>query len=125
VTGVGPAIAAAVVEWFSQARNRRVLEKLRRAGVWPREKATAKAKEPQTLAGLTFVITGTLPGMTREEAKALIVGRGGRVSEGVGRSTSYVVAGEAPGSKLRKAQELGVPILDEAKLRRLAERGRP
>ena len=124
VEGVGPSIAAAVVEWFGQARNRRVLEKLKRAGVWPRERAPAKAAGPQTLAGLTFVITGTLPRMTREEAKALILQRGGRVSESVGRLTSYLVVGEAPGSKLRKAEELGIPILDEPKLRRLAERGR-
>src|SRR3990170_955524 len=78
VEGVGPSIAAAVVEWFGQARNRRVLEKLKRAGVWPRERVHAKAAGPQTLAGLTFVITGTLPRMTREEAKALILQRGGR-----------------------------------------------
>jgi len=100
------------------------LEKLKRAGVWPRERAPAKAAGPQTLAGLTFVITGALPRMTRQEAKALILQRGGRVSESVGRLTSYLVVGEAPGSKLRKAEELGIPILDEAKLRRLAERGR-
>jgi DNA ligase (NAD+) len=123
VEGIGPSIAEAVVEWFAQARNRRVLEKLRKAGIWPRERA-AVAAESQTLAGLTFVITGTLPGLTREDAKALIQRNGGKISESVGRGTSYVVVGEAPGSKLRKAQELGVQILDEAKLRRLAERGR-
>jgi DNA ligase (NAD+) len=122
--GIGPSIATAVVEWFGQARNRRVLEKLKRAGVWPRGKAMAKPTGPQTLEGLTFVITGTLPRMSREDAKALILERGGRVSESVGRSTSYLVVGEAPGSKLRKAEELGIPTLDEAKLRRLAERGR-
>jgi DNA ligase (NAD+) len=123
VEGIGPSIAEAVVEWFAQARNRRVLEKLKKGGIWPREKA-ARATESQTLAGLTFVITGTLPGLSREEAKALIQRNGGKVSDSVGRTTSYLVAGESPGSKLRKAEELGVPILDEAKLRRLAERGR-
>jgi DNA ligase (NAD+) len=123
VEGIGPSIAEAVVEWFAQARNRRVLEKLKKGGIWPRGKA-ARATESQTLAGLTFVITGTLPGLSREEAKALIQRNGGKVSDSVGRTTSYLVAGESPGSKLRKAEELGIPILDEAKLRRLAERGR-
>jgi DNA ligase (NAD+) len=123
VEGIGPSIAEAVVDWFAQERNRKVLAKLKDAGVWPREKA-AKPSEPQTLAGLTFVITGTLSGMSREEAKALIQERGGRVSESVGKATSYVVVGEAPGSKLQKAEALGIPILDERKLRRLAERGR-
>jgi DNA ligase (NAD+) len=123
VEGIGPSIAEAVVDWFAQERNRKVLAKLKDAGVWPREKA-AKPTGPQTLAGLTFVITGTLPGMSREDAKALIQQCGGRVSESVGKSTSYLVVGDAPGSKLQKAEELGIPILDERKLRRLAERGR-
>ena len=123
VEGIGPNIALAVVDWFGQARNRKVLGKLEKAGVWPREKA-AKPAGPQTLSGLTFVITGTLSGMSREEAKALIQRCGGRLSESVGRATSYLVVGEAPGSKLKKAEELGVRILDEAKLKRLAARGR-
>ena len=123
VEGIGPNIALAVVDWFGQARNRKVLGKLEKAGVWPREKA-AKPAGPQTLSGLTFVITGTLSGMSREEAKALIQLCGGRLSESVGRATSYLVVGEAPGSKLKKAEELGVRILDEAKLKRLAARGR-
>jgi DNA ligase (NAD+) len=123
VGGIGPSIAEAVVEWFAQPRNRRVLEKLKKNGIWPREKAPSAAAS-RTLAGLTFVVTGTLPGLTREEAKALIQRNGGKVSESVSRATSYVVVGETPGSKLRKAEELGIPTLDEAKLRRLAQRGR-
>jgi DNA ligase (NAD+) len=123
VEGIGPSIAEAVVDWFVQERNRKVLAKLKDAGVWPREKA-AKPSGPQTLAGLTFVITGTLSGMSREEAKALIQECGGRVSESVGKATSYVVVGESPGSKLQKAEALGIPILNERLLRRLIDRGR-
>lgn len=114
--GIGPSIAAAIREWFASPRNRRLLQKLRRAGVWPVRERAAKPSERQTLAGLTFVLTGTLPTMTREQAKALILGHGGRVSESVGRGTNYVVAGEAAGSKLRRARELGIPVLDEAGL---------
>jgi DNA ligase (NAD+) len=123
IEGVGPSISGAVVDWFSQPRNRRVLDKLRSCGVWPKEEAGPAPGGPRTLSGLTFVITGTLPLLTRDQAKALIVGQGGKVSESVGRSTDYVVAGEAAGSKLRKAQELGVPVIDEARLREMARRG--
>ncbi len=116
VGGIGPSIATAIREWFARAQNRRLLQKLKRAGVWPRREKPSLASAPQTLAGLTFVLTGTLPGMTREQAKALIQQHGGKVSESVGRGINYVVAGEAPGSKLRRASELGIPVLDEAGL---------
>jgi DNA ligase (NAD+) len=125
IEGVGPSISGAVVDWFSQPRNRRLLDKLRSYGIWPKEEAGAPPAGPRTLSGQTFVITGTLPSLTRDQAKALIVGHGGKVGESVGRSTDYVVAGEAPGSKLRKAQELGVPVIDEAQLREMARRGEP
>jgi len=123
VEGVGPNIAEAIGDWFAQPRNRKVIEKLRKAGVWPRRPAAPVGQGAQTLQGKTFVITGTLPTLTREQAKELILRHGGRVSESVGRSTTYVVTGESPGSKLAKAQQLGVPILDEAGLKRLAAAG--
>ncbi len=123
VEGVGPNIAEAVADWFAQPRNRAVIDKLLKAGVWPRRPAAAAGSGSQTLQGKTFVITGTLPALTRGEAKALIMQHGGRVSESVSRGTSYVVVGDSPGSKLATAQQLRIPILDEAGLRRLAEGG--
>ncbi|MEW6568489.1 MAG: NAD-dependent DNA ligase LigA [Chloroflexota bacterium] len=123
IEGIGPSIASAVTEWFARAHNRRLLQKLRKAGVWPRQREAPRPAARQVLSGLTLVLTGTLPSLTREQAKALIVEHGGKVSESVGRSTSYVVAGEAPGSKLRRADELGVPVLDEAGLLDLVRKG--
>jgi DNA ligase (NAD+) len=120
VEGIGPNTAAAIADWFSHATNRRMIEKLRRAGVWPGRPAGDSLIVRGPLAGLTFVVTGTLPGMSREEAKAWIEARGGKVTGSVSKKTDYLVAGEAPGSKLSKAQDLGVPVLDEAALRRLA-----
>ena len=123
IEGIGPRIAASVVDWFARETNRQVIEKLRKAGVRMADEAAAGAEAPsagaQPLAGLTFVLTGTLPTLTREEATALIERHGGKVTGSVSRKTSYVVVGDAPGSKLQKAQELGVPILDEEGLRRL------
>lgn len=122
IEGIGPEIAQAVVAWFRQPRNRRVLEKLRQAGVWPRQERAAQAAVGP-LSGLTFVITGTLPTMSREEAKAYIQAHGGRVTDSVSRKTDYLVVGENPGSKLQKAQALGVKTIDEATLRRMVEEG--
>ena len=116
VEGVGPNIAEAVVDWFARKPNRRVLDKLRKAGVWPTAEARAAGG---VLAGLTFVVTGTLPMLSREEAKALIKANGGKVTDSVSKTTSYLVVGEAPGSKVDKAKSLGVPLLDEAGLRKL------
>ncbi len=120
IEGIGPTIASSVVEFFAEPRNREVVEKMLRAGVRMQpERGVAAAR---TLEGLTFVVTGTLPGMTREEATAFIEAHGGKVTDSVSRHTSYLVIGEAPGgSKTRRAQELGTPTLDEAGLRRLAE----
>ena len=119
VDGIGPSASAAVVEWFAEKRNRAVLDKLRAAGVWP----TAAPKVASTAAGpftgQTFVITGTLPTLGRDEAKEYIEARGGKVTDSVSKKTSYLVLGESPGSKLAKAQSLGVTILDEAALRKL------
>ncbi|MCZ7547053.1 MAG: NAD-dependent DNA ligase LigA [Anaerolineae bacterium] len=122
IPGIGPEIARAVVEWFSAPRNQQLIEKLRAAGV--RLEAGGRG-EPvvgpasAVLEGLTFVLTGALPNMTRDEATALIEAHGGRVTGSVSSKTSYVVAGESPGSKLAKAEQLGVPVLGEDGLRAL------
>jgi DNA ligase (NAD+) len=118
VEGVGPHIAHGVVEWFDLARNRQVIDKLRRAGV--RMEAEIHRRAAQPLAGLTFVITGTLPTMSRDEASAFIEARGGKVTGSVSRKTDYLVAGDSPGSKLDKAQALGIRIIGEEELHALA-----
>ncbi len=113
VQEVGPRVAAAVHEFFAEQRNRELIERLRAAGLTfnaERRKRTAK------LEGLTFVLTGTLPVLTRDEAKDRIEASGGRVSGSVSKKTSYVVAGEEAGSKLDKARDLKVPIIGEAEL---------
>ena len=115
VDGVGPKIAASVREFFSVEKNVAVLERLRAAGV-VLEEERPDADQPQTLAGMTFVLTGTLTGRTRNEAKAALQALGAKVSGSVSKKTSYVVAGEAAASKLTKAEQLGVPVLDEAAL---------
>ena len=115
---IGPTIAASVASFFAQPQNRDVIEKLRHAGVTLRgERRAPSATGP--LAGKTFVLTGTLPVLTREDATALIVAAGGKVSGSVSKKTDYVVAGEAAGSKLAKAESLGVKVIDEAELRAL------
>ena len=93
------------------------------AGVWPRATAQPASQIPQSLQDLTFVVTGSLEGFTRDEVKEFIEGHGGKVSSSVSKKTSYLVLGAEPGSKYEKAQSLGVPILDEAGLRRLADTG--
>jgi DNA ligase (NAD+) len=112
IDGVGPVVAAAVVAHFRDDRVRAVLAKLERFGVTPRN--TNKAAGPKPLDGKTFVLTGTLMAMTRDEAKERILSLGGKVASSVSKKTDYVVAGEEAGSKLDKAKELGRPILDEA-----------
>ncbi len=125
VEGVGPVIAESVQRFFSLAPNQAVVGKLRRAGVnleGPARVAPVDAGGV-SLAGLTFVLTGSLEGLTREQAQAELEARGGKVTSSVSKKTSYVVVGENPGSKVIKAQELGRPILDEAGLRRLLDEG--
>jgi DNA ligase (NAD+) len=118
VEGVGPNVSQAVVDWLALAGNKSVLKKLKKAGVWPTaEKRRAVAGG--VFAGKTFVITGTLPAWSREEAKAFVETRGGKIADGVSKKTDYLVLGESPGSKLAKAQSLGVPIIDEAALRKM------
>mgnify|MGYP000064828242 FL=1 len=104
------------MEWFANPRNRALIEKLRAAGVRLQEDAAPQPRLSNRLAGLTFVITGTLPTLKRNEATALIEQHGGKVVGSVSKKTSYVVVGDEPGSKLTKAQELGIPLLDEAGL---------
>jgi DNA ligase (NAD+) len=124
VAGVGGVIAESVVAFFANERNRALVERLREAGVNFRgpEKAAVRTDLP-SLAGMTFVLTGTLPTMTREEAQAELEARGGKVTGSVSKKTSYVVVGASPGSKLAKAEQVGVPILDEDALRQLLEHG--
>lgn len=124
VEGIGPNIAEAIVDWFARPTNRRLLEKLRTAGVWPIVSEAAPSKAGAALDGLTFVITGTLPNYSRDAAKELIQQYGGKVTDSVSGKTDYLVVGESPGSKLAKARELGVKVLDEAGLLALIrERG--
>jgi DNA ligase (NAD+) len=118
VPGIGPKLADSVVDWFSHDTNRRVVEKLRAAGVRT-EAEQAQAVGPQPLAGLTFVITGTLPSLSREQARELVEAHGGKVTGSVSSNTDYLIAGEKAGSKLDRAQKLGVPVIDEAGLRRM------
>jgi len=116
VSEVGPRVAQAIREFFDEEKNRALIEKLRAAGL---NFTGEKRKKTSQLAGLTFVLTGTLPNLTREDAKAKIETAGGRVSGSVSKKTHYVVAGEDAGSKLDKARELGVKVLDEAGLQEL------
>ena len=119
VDGVGPNIAAGIVDWFSRERNRKVLEKLRQAGIWPRGPAGLQKAADRPLSGLTFVITGTLPTFSREGMKEFIEAHGGKVTDSISGNTSYLVLGETPGSKLQKAQALGVKVIGEEDLKRL------
>ncbi|MEW6092927.1 MAG: NAD-dependent DNA ligase LigA [Chloroflexota bacterium] len=124
VEGIGPNIAAAIVDWFGRERNRAVLEKLKAAGVWPVEQGEGKSKKGEgSLAGMAFVVTGALAGFSREGVKEFIESHGGKVTDSVSRKTSYLVLGEAPGSKYDTAKALGIKIIDESELRKLAEKG--
>ncbi|HEY2380280.1 MAG TPA: NAD-dependent DNA ligase LigA [Terriglobia bacterium] len=114
---IGPKLAESVHQFFRQPENRALIERLRAAGLPMRGDIVEQPKPEQTFAGKTFVLTGTLDTMTREEAAALIAERGGRVSSSVSKKTGFVVAGRDPGSKLDKARELGVTILDEPEFR--------
>lgn len=122
IPGIGPKIAESVHEFFSIPENVAVIERLRQAGVALEEEKTEN-ELPQTLAGLTFVLTGTLEHFTRDEAGAQLKAMGAKVSGSVSKKTSFVVAGEAAGSKLTKAESLGVPVLDEAALQHILETG--
>jgi DNA ligase (NAD+) len=121
IPGVGPNIAQAIVDWFVRPTNQQLLARLRARGVWPVQVQQMIAPGSQPFHGLTFVVTGTLERFTRDEVKAYIEHRGGKVASSVSKKTDYLVAGENAGSKLDKARELGVPILDEAALQQFAD----
>jgi DNA ligase (NAD+) len=124
VPDVGPVVASRVVEWFGDPQNRELVARLQAAGVrWPAPERREAGEQP--LAGLTFVLTGTLESLAREEAEDALRALGARASGSVSKKTSYLVAGRDAGSKLRKAEELGVPVLDEAALRNILETKRP
>jgi len=118
--GFGPNIAESIVEWFHNAENQEILHKLKAFGVWP--VAEQKANEsPLPLDGLTFVVTGALPTLSRTEVKDLIQANGGKVTGSVSGNTNYLVLGEDPGSKYDQALKRGVPTISEADLKRLIE----
>lgn len=119
VEGIGPRIAESIVAWFSRPANQALIEKFRRAGV-ALNVQPADVQHSNALAGLTFVITGTLPTWSREEAAQFIELHGGKVTDSVSKKTDYLVVGEKAGSKLTKAQSLGVSLLDEDQLKKLA-----
>jgi len=116
VEEVGPRIAKSIVEFFSEPKNRELVEELRAAGLTLRGK---KKERGTKLAGKTFVLTGTLANLTRDEAKKMIEDAGGKVTGSVSKKTDYVIAGAEAGSKLDKAKELGVAVIDEEQMREL------
>jgi DNA ligase (NAD+) len=121
VEGVGPTIAAAVTEWFTVDWHRDIVDKWRAAGVRMQDERDASIA--RTLEGLSIVVTGSLKGFSRDEAKEAILARGGKAAGSVSKKTAYVIAGDAPGSKYDKAVELDVPVLDEDGFRLLLENG--
>jgi DNA ligase (NAD+) len=118
IEGFGPNMAASIVEWFSSHENQVVLSKLKESGVWPRAESERVAGQ-QPLAGLTFVITGTLPTLSRSDAKKLIESRGGKVTGSVSSKTDFLVLGADPGSKLDQARQRGIATLSEDELQQL------
>lgn len=124
IDGVGPKIVESIKEFFSIPENIAVLERLRAAGV-VMEEAAVSSDKPRTLEGLTFVLTGALERHTRDEADSLLKAMGAKVSSSVSKKTSFVIAGAAAGSKLTKAEALGVSVLSEADLDRILETGEP
>jgi DNA ligase (NAD+) len=123
IEGMGPHTASAIVEWFERRRNRAFVEKLRQAGVKLEQEGPVGPAEG-VLTGLTFVITGTLPTMSRDEASKLIERHGGKVTGSVSGNTDYLMVGESPGgSKYRKAQQLETPLIDEARLLEMIGQG--
>jgi len=122
VNDVGPTVALSIRTFFDQPHNREAVQQLRACGIhWPAIEAASDAPKP--FAGMTFVITGTLPTLGRDAAKALIENAGGKVAGSVSKKTSFVLAGTEAGSKLEKAQELGVAMIDEAVLREMLDGG--
>jgi DNA ligase (NAD+) len=123
IDGIGRTIAHAVRQWADDPDNRRWVARLREAGVRTRDPEPEDGVQPELLVGVTLVITGTLEGFSRDEAKQAVIARGGRVTSSVSKNTDAVVAGASPGSKLEKAEALGVRVIDEATFVRLLEHG--
>ncbi len=121
IEGVGPNIAEAIVDWFARPANRKLLKKLKTVGVWPKGEENGR-KKVGPFNGMTFVITGTLPNFSREDAKEFIEQHGGKVTDSVSKKTDYLVLGEDPGSKFDKAKSLDVRIIGEAELRKLGSK---
>ena len=121
VDGVGSIIAESLKAWWEVDWHRRIVQKWAQAGVRMRDDAPQTQSLPQTLQGLSIVVTGTLSGFTRDEAQQAIVERGGKAAGSVSKKTAYVVVGDSPGSKAKKAEELGVPVLDEDGFRALLD----
>jgi NAD-dependent DNA ligase (contains BRCT domain type II) len=123
VTEVGPVVAESVRNFFASMTGKKILRRLKELGIQPKsEKVSMKKAAELPLAGRTFVLTGTLPSMTREEATEKIEALGGHVSSSVSKKTDYVLAGTEPGSKFDKAKQLGACIVDEAEFRKLLAR---
>jgi DNA ligase (NAD+) len=116
---IGLTMAESIHDWFADPGNARLCERLRDAGVRTEIEKAARPSAAQTLAGKIFVLTGTLPNMSRDEATAQIEARGGRVTSSVSKKTDFVLAGAEPGSKLDKANQLGVKVIDETEFRKL------
>jgi len=120
VTEVGPVVAKSVLDFFASDAGKKILRRMKQLGIEPKsEKISTKKAAELPLAGKTFVLTGTLPSMTRDEATGKIEALGGHVSSGVSKNTDYVLSGAEPGSKLDKAKQLGVRVIDEAEFRKM------
>lgn len=122
IEGIGPNIAIAIIDWFSRAKNREILGKLKSQGILPVETQKESNDKDLLFNGLTFVVTGTLESFSREGVKEFIEKLGGKVTDSVSKTTSFLVLGENPGSKLDKARILNIPVLSEDDLRQMAEK---
>ncbi len=122
IEGLGPNIAESIVDWFARSSNQKLLKKLKAVGMWPKGgKSKVEGRKSNAFDGMTFVVTGTLPTFSRDDAKAFIESHGGKVTDSVSKKTSYLVLGENPGSKFDKAKSLGVKIVGEVELKKLAK----
>ncbi len=116
ISGIGPNIALAIKDWFERPANQKLLEKFKGLGIWPQEMQLTKTAETGVLSGMVFVITGTLPTLSRDNAKNLIEENGGKTTDNISRNTSFLLLGENPGSKLEKATSLGIKVIGESEL---------
>ena len=121
IDGLGPVLVENIINWFADEHNRQVIHKMQQAGV--KMHAEQKVAASNVLEGQTFVLTGTLPTLTRDEATALIEANGGKVTGSVSKKTSYVLVGDSPGSKAEKARQLNIPTISEAELQAMIAAG--